>query len=72
MVNNGGVFAPLRKVPPANARGTERGAGSVPPACRRNLQEGVRNSSPRFARGTERGAGSVPPDFREGVRFKFN
>ena len=38
--------------PPTNARGTERGAGSVPPACRGNLQEGVRNSSPRFARGT--------------------
>ena len=35
------VFAPLLQVPPAS-RGEPR-RGSVPPACRGNLKEGVRN-----------------------------
>ena len=43
-LNNAGgetKCTPLLKVPPANARGTEQSAGSVPPACRGNLKEGV-------------------------------
>jgi glutamine cyclotransferase len=43
-LNNAGgetKCTPLLKVPPANARGTEQSAGSVPPACRGNPKEGV-------------------------------
>jgi hypothetical protein len=51
---------PSTRFPPADARGTEWSAGSVPPACRGNLKEGVGFGSHSFSRGeTPLGSPSV-------------